>query len=171
MNRSPATFVSPPGSNAVLKGSSDAEQSNIAAVDIIRRVLRNNEINENVVTLLPAAREVVQEMFTATRYIDVIIPRGSDSLIQFVRKNSLVPVIETGAGVCHVYVESHADINKVFRLCFAEMRISVQHTVRFIIRKYLNVVFFKFRFQPVQETTCHLPVNQYCISSIAYGWS
>jgi glutamate-5-semialdehyde dehydrogenase len=100
----------------VLKGSSDAEQSNIVAVDIIRRVLRNNDINENVVTLLPAAREVVEEMFTATKYIDVIIPRGSDSLIQFVRKNSLVPVIETGAGVCHVYVESHADINKAINI-------------------------------------------------------
>ena len=50
-------------------------------------------------------RETVQELFTATKYVDVLIPRGSDSLIQFVRKNSLVPVIETGAGVCHVYVE------------------------------------------------------------------
>jgi len=52
----------------------------------------------------------VQELFTATRYIDVLIPRGSNNLIEYVRKNSLVPVIETGAGVCHVYVHADADI-------------------------------------------------------------
>jgi glutamate-5-semialdehyde dehydrogenase len=80
----------------VLKGSSDAENSNEVAVQIIKRVLNNNEINPDVVTLLPAAREIVEHLFTATKFIDVIIPRGSDSLIQYVRKNSLVPVIETG---------------------------------------------------------------------------
>lgn len=100
----------------VLKGSGDAEQSNVAAVEIIKSVLLNNNINPDVVTLLPAAREVVEQLFTATKYIDVIIPRGSDSLIQYVRKNSLVPVIETGAGVCHVYVESHADITKAVNI-------------------------------------------------------
>ena len=96
----------------VLKGSGDAENSNEAAVSMIKKVLQLNEIDTDVVTLLPAAREVVEYLFTATKYIDVIIPRGSDSLIQYVRKNSMVPVIETGAGVCHVYVESHADMNK-----------------------------------------------------------
>ena len=100
----------------VLKGSSDAENSNEVAVQIIKRVLNNNEINPDVVTLLPAAREIVEHLFTATKFIDVIIPRGSDSLIQYVRKNSLVPVIETGAGVCHVYVESNADMNKAVNI-------------------------------------------------------
>lgn len=100
----------------VLKGSSEAENSNEAAVSIIKKVLRSNDIDPNVVTLLPVAREVVEEMFTATKYIDVLIPRGSDSLIQYVRKNSLVPVIETGAGVCHVYVESNADMNKAVNI-------------------------------------------------------
>jgi len=100
----------------VLKGSSDAENSNEVAVQIIKRVLKNNEINPDVVTLLPAAREIVEHLFTATKFIDVIIPRGSDSLIQYVRKNSLVPVIETGAGVCHVYVESNADMNKAVNI-------------------------------------------------------
>jgi glutamate-5-semialdehyde dehydrogenase len=74
--------------------------------------LKENGISPDVVTLLPAAREVVQELFTATKYIDVLIPRGSNGLIEYVRKNSLVPVIETGAGVCHVYVEKNADISK-----------------------------------------------------------
>lgn len=100
----------------VLKGSSEAEHSNEIAVDIIKSVLKNNEININVVTLLPPAREVVEELFKATKYIDVLIPRGSDSLIQYVRKNSLVPVIETGAGVCHVYIESNADLTKAVNI-------------------------------------------------------
>lgn len=100
----------------VLKGSSDAEHSNVFAVSLIKKVLENHNINPDTVNLLPAEREIVQEMFTSTRYLDVIIPRGSDSLIQYVRKNSLVPVIETGAGVCHIYVESKADIEKAVNI-------------------------------------------------------
>lgn len=100
----------------VLKGSSDAEHSNEVAVSIIKKVLESNIIDPNVVTLLPVAREVVEEMFKAIKYIDVLIPRGSDSLIQYVRKHSLVPVIETGAGVCHVYVESNADMTKAVNI-------------------------------------------------------
>lgn len=60
--------------------------------------------------LLPPERETVQELFSATRYIAVLIPCGSNSLIEFVRKNNLVPVIETGAGVCHVYVHADAQV-------------------------------------------------------------
>ncbi|MCP9752581.1 glutamate-5-semialdehyde dehydrogenase [Ferruginibacter sp. HRS2-29] len=94
----------------VLKGSSDAEFTNKAAISIIQNALEENGLPKNAVTLLPSARETVNELFTATKYIDVLIPRGSDNLIQYVRKNSLVPVIETGAGVCHVYVAADADI-------------------------------------------------------------
>lgn len=100
----------------VLKGSSEAEFTNEVAVKLIKKVLKDNGLHPDAVTLLPASREVVEEMFTATRYIDVIIPRGSDSLIQYVRKHSLVPVIETGAGVCHVYVETKADLQKAVNI-------------------------------------------------------
>jgi glutamate-5-semialdehyde dehydrogenase len=100
----------------VLKGSSDAENSNMAAVKIIKKVLKDYDIDPDVVTLLPSEREVVEQLFTATRYIDVLIPRGSDSLIKYVRKNSEVPVIETGAGVCHIYVESKADLEKAVNI-------------------------------------------------------
>ncbi len=96
----------------VLKGSRDAEDSNKAAVSIIKNVLKKNKINPDCVSLLPAEREAVQYLFTAEKYIDVIIPRGSNELIQYVRKNSLVPVIETGAGVCHTYVHREADLDK-----------------------------------------------------------
>jgi glutamate-5-semialdehyde dehydrogenase len=96
----------------LLKGSKEAEATNKTSINLIKDVLKQNAIDADCITLLPSEREVVQELFTATKYVDVIIPRGSDSLIQFVRKNSLVPVIETGAGVCHVYVEESADLNK-----------------------------------------------------------
>lgn len=96
----------------LLKGSSDADETNKAAIKIIKKALKENEINPNCVTLLPSEREAVKELFTATRYVDVIIPRGSDGLIKYVRENSRIPVIETGAGVCHVYVEQDADIKK-----------------------------------------------------------
>lgn len=94
----------------VLKGSRDADNTNKAIVVIIHKVLQQFKLPKQIVLLLPPQREIVNELFTATKYIDVIIPRGSNSLIQFVRKNSLVPVIETGAGVCHVYVHKNAAI-------------------------------------------------------------
>ncbi len=99
------------GNACLLKGSSDAAHTNKAAISIIKKVLKENGLPTDAVTLLPSERETVQHLFTATRYIDVIIPRGSDRLIQYVRKNSLVPVIETGAGVCHVFVAQDANIN------------------------------------------------------------
>ncbi len=96
----------------VLKGSSEAEHTNKAAVALIRTVLKKFNINPDCISLLPSNRETVNVLFHATRYIDVLIPRGSDNLIQYVRNNSRVPVIETGAGVCHVYVEKQADLAK-----------------------------------------------------------
>lgn len=100
----------------VLKGSKEADETNKASVKLIHRVLKENNLPADCVTLLPSEREVVNELFTATKYVDVLIPRGSDSLIQYVRKNSLVPVIETGAGVCHVYVEKNANLEKALSI-------------------------------------------------------
>ncbi|ULQ56982.1 glutamate-5-semialdehyde dehydrogenase [Flavihumibacter rivuli] len=96
----------------LLKGSSEAEHTNSFSVKLIKKQLKAQGIDPEVVNLLPSAREVVDQLFTATKYIDVIIPRGSAGLIEYVRKNSLVPVIETGAGVCHVYVEKKANLEK-----------------------------------------------------------
>ncbi len=104
------------GNACVLKGSSEAEASNIAAVKLIHQVLKQNGLPPALVTLLPSARESVNDLFKATRYVDVIIPRGSAGLIEFVRKNSLVPVIETGAGVCHVYVQQKANLEKAVNI-------------------------------------------------------
>ncbi|HWB91426.1 MAG TPA: glutamate-5-semialdehyde dehydrogenase [Puia sp.] len=96
----------------VLKGSQEAEETNRAAMVLIRKALRAAEIDPDCVCLLPSERETVQQLFSATKWVDVLIPRGSDSLIRYVRANSQVPVIETGAGVCHVYVEKEADLDK-----------------------------------------------------------
>ncbi|MFT3701862.1 MAG: glutamate-5-semialdehyde dehydrogenase [Agriterribacter sp.] len=104
------------GNACILKGSSEADHTNVAAIQLIQGVLKKNNLPVEVVTLLSSDRETVQELFKATEYIDVLIPRGSESLINFVRKNSLVPVIETGAGVCHVYVEQKASITKAVKI-------------------------------------------------------
>jgi glutamate-5-semialdehyde dehydrogenase len=100
------------GNAVVLRGGSDAFDTNSFLVNLIHDVLREFGVDTNCITLLPPDRELVKELLTATRYVDLIIPRGSESLIQFVRKHSLVPTIETGAGVCHTYVEATADLQK-----------------------------------------------------------
>ena len=100
------------GNGCVLKGGKEADFSNRYLISLIQGVLVEFNVPKAAVTLLPPDRAVVNELLTATRYVDIIIPRGSESLIQFVRKNSLVPTIETGAGVCHTYVETSADLTK-----------------------------------------------------------
>lgn len=137
----------------ILKGSSDADNSNLFAIGLIKKALAANDINPDCVTLMPSARETVQHLFTATKYIDVIIPRGSESLIQFVRKNSLVPVIETGAGVCHIYVEKDADIDKAVQIVVNAKvtRPSVCNAVDTVIVDELVAAKFLDRVQPLFE--------------------
>ncbi|MEN9917596.1 MAG: hypothetical protein RL662_32 [Bacteroidota bacterium] len=93
------------GNACILKGGSDATFSNHAIVDIIRTTLDEHGINPNVCTLLSNNRETTDELLKAQGYVDLIIPRGSSSLISYVRENAQVPVIETGAGVCHTYFQ------------------------------------------------------------------
>jgi glutamate-5-semialdehyde dehydrogenase len=98
------------GNVCVLRGGSDALRTNIVLVSIIHSVLRDMGLNPAIVQLLPTDRKYINEMLTAVKYIDIIIPRGSQQLIDFVRENSMVPTIETGAGVCHTYVEQTAEL-------------------------------------------------------------
>ena len=102
----------------VLKGGSDAIYSNQAILKIIHQVLDKNGVNKNIVCLLPAGREAAQAMFHAHGFIDLIIPRGSQGLIDYVRKNSTIPVIETGAGTCHTYFEKSGDAEKGKEIIF-----------------------------------------------------
>ncbi len=98
------------GNACVLKGGTDAYASNVAIVNVIHSVLRKHGVDENVVALLPAGREATGELLDAVGYVDLIIPRGSAGLINFVREHAKVPVIETGAGVCHTFVDENADL-------------------------------------------------------------
>lgn len=90
----------------VLKGGSDAKFSNTAIVEIIRNVLDEFGVNPNVCSLLPSGREHINDLLNARGYVDLIIPRGGQALIEYVREHSRIPIIETGAGVCHTYFHS-----------------------------------------------------------------
>lgn len=100
------------GSACVLKGGKDADCSNREAVTLIKEVLRRHNVDEHTIELLPATHEATAEMLHANGYIDVVIPRGSSRLIKFVRDEASVPVIETGAGVCHAYFDKDGDLEK-----------------------------------------------------------
>lgn len=111
------------GNACVLKGGRDASASNEKAVEVIKRVLRTMGVCEDVLTLLPATHEATAEMLSAVGYIDVCIPRGGRRLIDFVRDTARVPVIETGAGVVHVYFDRDGDLEKGRRIvCNAKTR-------------------------------------------------
>ena len=97
------------GNACILKGGSDAIHSNTAIVKIIKDSLADFDITGDIVALLPPGREETSQLLNATGYIDLIIPRGSQSLIDFVRKNATIPVIETGAGICHTYFDEYGD--------------------------------------------------------------
>jgi len=100
------------GNACVLKGGKEAIFSNTCLMSLIHQVLTKFGIANEAVLLLPTDRKFTEELLKATRFVDIIIPRGSDSLIQYVRQNSLIPTIETGAGVVHTYVETSADLAK-----------------------------------------------------------
>ena len=98
------------GNACILKGGKDADTSNRAGVELIHRVLRRFEIDENVVELMPATHEATGEMLNAVGYVDLVIPRGGSRLINFVRDNAKVPCIETGAGVVNTYFDESGDV-------------------------------------------------------------
>jgi glutamate-5-semialdehyde dehydrogenase len=104
------------GNAAVLRGGTDAWHTNAMLVSLIHASLTVAGLSTDVVRLLPTDRAHVSTLLTAVKYVDVIIPRGSDALIQRVRKESLVPTIETGAGVCHTYVAESADVDMAVRI-------------------------------------------------------
>ncbi len=106
------------GNACVLKGGSDAEYSNIAIVSMIREVLKKHKVDEHMLYLMPASREGTQVLLEAVDFVDIIIPRGSQGLINFVREHAKVPVIETGAGIVHTYVDASADLSMARDIVF-----------------------------------------------------
>lgn len=100
------------GSACVLKGGTDAHESNTAIVSVIHSVLKDFNLDTSIATLLPPDREATNALLHAVGYVDLIIPRGSSSLINFVRQNATIPVIETGAGICHTYFDEYGNVEK-----------------------------------------------------------
>ena len=98
------------GNACVLKGGRDADHSNRAAIQLIHGALEPKGITPDAVALLPATHEATAELLNAVGYIDVCIPRGGRKLIDFVRNQAHIPVIETGAGVVHAYFDASADL-------------------------------------------------------------
>lgn len=99
------------GNASVLKGSRDAHFSNLAIVQLIQQVLSKYNL-QNACYLMPSDRAALPVILDATNHIDIIIPRGGQGLIQFVRENAKVPVIETGAGIVHTYFDKSGDLEK-----------------------------------------------------------
>lgn len=100
------------GNACILKGGSDADASNHAILSVIHSVLAKYGVNVHVAELLPATHEATAELLSAVGYVDLLIPRGGSGLIHFVRDNAKVPVIETGAGICHTYFDKDGDVEK-----------------------------------------------------------
>lgn len=100
------------GNACILKGGRDADNSNRAIVRIIKDVLHRHGVGEHIIELLPATHEATAELLHADGLVDLVIPRGSKRLIDFVRREASVPVIETGAGVCHAYFDKNGDVDK-----------------------------------------------------------
>ncbi|WP_321308333.1 glutamate-5-semialdehyde dehydrogenase [Marinifilum fragile] len=100
------------GNACVLKGGSDAMFSNQAIVKIIKNTLEKEKVDPEIIQLLSPEREAAVELMNAQGFVDVLIPRGSQNLINSVRENSKIPVIETGAGIVHTYFDKDGDLEK-----------------------------------------------------------
>lgn len=110
------TLLIKTGNVCVLKGGSDAKFSNQKIVEILKEALTSCNLPEDIITLLPSERSYVEELIKARGQVDLVIPRGSKNLIDFVLNNATVPVIETGAGVCHTYISKNADLDMAFNI-------------------------------------------------------
>lgn len=107
------------GNVVILKGGSDALHSNMAIVDSIRTVLKEFELDENAVQLITdTSRETTTAFMKMNQYVDVLIPRGGAGLIKSVVNNSTIPVIETGTGNCHIYIDESADLDMAVNIVF-----------------------------------------------------
>ena len=126
------------GNACVLKGGRDADDSNKAIVALIHDILVQQGFNPDVVQLLPATHEATGEMLNAVGYIDLCIPRGGKRLIEFVRDNARVPVIETGAGVVNTYFDADGDL-QIGRDIVNNASVPVIETGAGVVNTYFDV--------------------------------
>lgn len=142
------------GNACVLKGGSDADSSNRALVGIIHRVLERQGIETGVCTLLPPGREATTELLNAVGLVDLIIPRGSSSLINYVRDHARIPVIETGAGICHTYFDKEGDREKGQAIAYnaKTRRVSVCNALDCLIVHRDRLTDLPYICKPLQES-------------------
>jgi len=107
------------GNACILKGGSDAINSNKKIVEVIKDALKSLNLNENSIQLIESTdREITKQFMKMNKYVDVLIPRGSARLIKTTVEESTVPVIETGSGNCHIYVDEFADIDMAVNIIY-----------------------------------------------------
>jgi glutamate-5-semialdehyde dehydrogenase len=107
------------GNSVILRGGSEAFNSNLAIAGILKKTLKESGINPDIIGFIPVTdRAAINELLKLEDYIDVVIPRGGEGLIRTVVENSRIPVLKHYKGVCHIYVDSEADLNKAYRICF-----------------------------------------------------
>jgi len=105
------------GNAVILRGGSDALNSNIAIGEVLRDALTDTNVPVDAIQIVPSPnRKIAEELMSMRQYIDVLVPRGGADLIKTVVEKSRIPVIETGTGNCHVYVEEDADLEKATRI-------------------------------------------------------
>ncbi len=141
------------GNVSVLKGSHNADYSNKAIVALIHEALKKNGAPMDAVTLLPASHEATKEMLKAEESIDLIIPRGGRNLIDFVRHNATVNVIETGAGTCHIYMDEYGDKEKAAAIiCNAKTRrVSVCNALDCLLIDKSRLADLRYLCKPLEE--------------------
>lgn len=151
------------GNACVLKGGKDADCSNRAEVEIIHEILEKSGINPDVVTLLEATHEATAEMLNAVGYIDVCIPRGGRRLIDFVRDNAKVPVIETGAGVVHAYFDEFGDLEMGKRIIdnAKTRRVSVCNALDCLIIHRSRLADLQALLEPVVKKNVEIVYNDF----------
>ena len=156
------------GNVVVLKGGKEAINSNICLGNIMRKAVSETGLPEDVIQVVNnTSRETTNELMRLNGYIDVIIPRGSANLIQAVVKNATVPVIETGAGNCHVYVDSSADLNMAVEITdnAKTQRPSVCNAIESLLvhkdiaDKFLPMIAERFKSHNVKIYGCDRTIN------------
>lgn len=152
------------GNVAVLKGGSDAIESNKMALCLIHQVLDRHQISSDALTLLPATRKAAKQLCQAQGFVDVVIPRGSQALIDSVREQATVAVIETGAGIVHTYVDQFADREKATKIVAnAKLRrVSVCNALDCLLLHKDRLKDLAVLVHPLQKAGVLLHVDQPC---------
>lgn len=160
------------GNACVLKGGRDADESNKAVVELIHTVLQREGVDTGVVQLLPATHEATGEMLTAVGYIDVCIPRGGRRLIDFVRDNAKVPVIETGAGVVHAYFDKDGDLEMGKRIVnnAKTRRVSVCNTLDCLIVHEARLSDLLALCEPLKASNVKIYADDKAFAALAGGY-